>query len=368
MTRQAEPTTDELRDRVQTAWQSLRRQRSRSESKGELAGGDLAATEAAYHQAVGEYARRRIARGLGPDPQVIEAEVFDDILYALAEPARFAKQVSKTRPTSLARETMTLMLSSGVTLGETLAAARSATARRDSFGQTAPLKEHLRGWANRAASDPFVEACLKDVGSRQADFSRAVADADTLLNKLKVKLEREQGGAGRMAVVAGEDGGAELMATYAWDALVKASPDDAQEVFAAVAAAELAAGRIEHAAKDINRELSRFFAELVPRYFALISTLPRPRRKELTGGVRLTPALAARLVDAADGTDFVCDLDLALGFERRALPRRLRLIKNQRGYRRVHEMVAGRKVQDASTVVVRRSGPAAERSRRQTDD
>jgi hypothetical protein len=350
--------TTELREAVLGAWRTLRARRKDAESKGVLAGGELAQAERRYDTLCRDYILHRVAEGLGPDPEVIDRERFEEILYQRAAPGRFARHVRDTKPSCLSRDTMTRMLASATELGPLLEAVRSVSGPRDAFDQHTPLRRHMRAWAEQTASDPFVRQCLEEIAAHVDELSKAVDDATTLLNNLRMRYERKHGGADRLAVERDEDGRLDVVARTGWDALEEHNTGDAGEVMASVAAAELAGSWLDRAAKDLNRELSRFFAELIPRQFALLAHLPRKKRKERTGGVRLSAALAARLVDAAETTDFVADPELKLGFERQKLPRWFRLLATRKGYRRVRDVLHGRKVQNASTVIFRRRGPA----------
>ncbi len=351
-------TTSELRQEVLAAWQTLRRLRDASTSKGVIAGGELAEAEKKYEELARQYATHRIIHNKGPDPQVLDGETFEDVLYSMAAPGRFAKHIPKTKTSCLTRSTMTTVLTSGTKLSGILKALTALSAARDAFDQHTPLRRLIRRWAEQTRSDPFIGQCLQDVSAHVADFSKAIGDATSLLNNLRVTYEKENDGAARLTVERGDRGRLEVVAASAWQGAAKAGPDQVHKLYERLAAAELAAGRIEYGAKDVNRELSRFFAQLVPRYFALLSKLPRQQRKDLIGGVRLSPALAARLVEAAETTDFVADPDSELGFQRKSLPKRFRPLAEQQEYKRVRQAMHKRKVQDATTVIVRRKRPA----------
>jgi hypothetical protein len=352
------PTSNsEMRDAVLKAWQTLRRLRNAADDQGVVAGGEAAAAETAYDRLCNEYATHRIVKGLGPDPEIIDRDTFAAVLSSIAEPARFAKRIGKTKPSSLARETMTRALSTGTSIANVLTAATSGAGPRDTFDQLTELRQALRAWADHTADDPYIGQCLKDVASHAAEFNKAVDDATTLLNRLRTKYEQSQNGADELVLQRNEHGKLQVAAVSEWDAMARSFPDDANEVYAGVAAAESAAAWIDHAAQDINRELALYFAELAPRYLKLLTTLPRARRKELTGGVRPTPGLAALFAETARSTDFIVDPATQLGFERRKLPKRFRVFASQPGYARVRDLIVGRKAQSASTVVVRRSTP-----------
>jgi len=344
-----ETNAESLRGALLGAWQSLRSARNDAVARGVVAGGELAAAEAKYKDLAGRYVTQRLVEGLGPDPELIDRDTFDATVLAAAEPGSFARKIRKQPASCLDRDTMAAMLASGPRLGELLdAAARPA----DAFDQQARLRQLMRTWAEGTLSDPFVSQCLQDVSERLAGFAGAVGNAVALLNELRMKYELEHRGAERVALARNADGKLELVAANPWAAIEKAFPADADQVYANTAVAELEAGRIEHAAGDINRELARFFAELIPRAFALTSKLPRPQRRERTGGTRLTPARAAALVEAAQATDFVADTGSKLGFARKPLPRRLRMLTSEPRYQRVRRIVEAQKVQDAGTVVV----------------
>ena len=347
-------STSEMRRAVLEARRELRRLSNPSAATGAAAGAALEAAEAKHSMLAREYATHRITKGAGPDNEVLADETFAEVLYAMTGRGRFAKRIKKAKPSCLARDTMTAMLASAGGLAEILGALTASAAPRDAFDQHTPLRRRIRQWAEQAASDPFIDQRLREASAYLADFSAAIGETTSLLDDMRMKYERRNNGADRVFIKPGDSEKLEVVAVCAWAALAEAFPDDASKVCAKLAAAELAAARLDHAAKEINRELSRFFGELIPRLFTLMSSLPRERRRELTGGVKPTAALAARLVEAAEITDFVADTGLKLGFERKTLPKRFRALATHRGYKPIREAVVGRKVQDATTVVVRR--------------
>ncbi len=348
-----------LRGELLAAWEELRRQRRAAESKGVIAGGDLAAAEARYDKLARRYAAARISDGLGPDPEVLDRETFDSVLAEMTNPERFAKRIPETKASALSPETRAAVLASGIKVAELLRALSAPSSFHDVFDQATPLRKLIRQWAGGTISDPFIHRRLIDVSKSQVQFERATADIDLLLHNLRIRYEAERdpsiGPAERLTVERDAGGGLNIVATVSWESLARAFPVEVDDVYASVATAEIAAERIDRAADEVNRELGRFFAELVPMSFALLSRLPRRNRRERTGGVRLSPALAARLVEAAQATDFVADPASPVGFERKFLPPRFRLLTTQRGYRRVRELMVGRKKQDDTTVVVRRA-------------
>jgi len=351
-------STTEWRDAVLDAWHNLRRIRNAVAAKGMIAGGGLAEAEATYDTLARQYAVHRITKGLGPDPQALDRETFSDALFDMAARGKFAKHLQDSQPSRLARDTMAALLASGTDLSRLLKAVKAASPARDAFDPRTPVKELMREWAEQTAEDPFVEQCLCDIASHAAAFRRAVADTDALLNQLRMTYELEHDGAEVVAFRRGERGGLELVAVTGWETLTAACRKEAGEVYAALAGAEVAVTRMDRIAKDLNRELARFFAELIPRQFGLLSALPRGRRRELTGGIGLTPALAAKLAEAAATTDFLADPSGKLGVERQAIPRRFRPLVVQRAYQQVRDSVVGHRAHNDTTVVVRRAGPA----------
>jgi len=347
-----ETNAESLRGALLGAWQSLRSARNDAAARGVVSDGKLAAAETKYKDLAGRYAILRVYEGLGPDPELIDRDTFAATVLSVAEPGPFARKIKKQPGSCLDRDTMAAMLASGPRLGELLEAAAGASRRADAFDQQARLRQLIRTWAEGTLSDPFISQCLQDVSERLAGFARAVDNAAALLNELMMKYELEHRGAERVALTRNAAGKLELVAANSWAASETAFPADADQVYANTAVAELEAGRIEHAAGDINRELARFFTELIPRAFALTSKLPRPQRRERTGGARLTPARAAALVEAAQTTDFVAEAGSKLGFARKPLPKRLRMLTSEPRYQRIRRIVEAQKVQDASTVVV----------------
>lgn len=285
-------------------------------------------------------------------------EALDEILDP-AEPCPFAKHIEHTKTSCLAREVMEAMLASGPDLGEILRAVIAARAT-DAFGQFAPQRQLIRRWAEQAAADPFISRCLEAAAEHKADFLRGVEDATAQLNNLRLKFEIENRGAQKVAAKRGIDGKVEVIATNSWAAIATAFPADAKEVHVNIAIAELAAGRIRHAATDINRELALFFGELVPKAFSLLARLPRRELRKRVGRIRLSAALAATLVDAAQTTDFVADSTSKLGFKRQSLPKRLRLLATLPEHAKVRELIVARRIQTARTVVVEPRAPSTE--------
>jgi len=289
----------------------------------------------------------------------VDREALDEMLDSTA-PLPFAKHIDHTKASCLARETMKTMLTSGPDLAGSLRAVIEARAT-DAFGQFAPHRQMMRRWAGRAAADPFISRCLQAAAEHKADFLRAVEEATAQLNSLRLKFEIENRGARKLAVERGSDGKVEVIATSSWAAIAKAFPADAKEVHVNIAIAELAAGRIRHAATDINRELALFFGELVPKAFGLLARLPRRELRERVGRIKLTAALAATLVDAAQTTDFVADPASKLGFKRLSLPKRFRLLATLPEHAKVRELIVARRIQTARTVVVEPpAGPSTE--------
>lgn len=347
-----ETNAESLRGALLGAWQSLRSARNDAVAKGVVAGGELAVAETKYQDLARQYVTHRLAEGLGPDPELIDRDTFATTVLSATEPGSFARKIETQPASCLDQDTMAAVLASGPQLGDLLDAAAGASRPADAFDQQARLRRLLRTWAEGTLSDPFISQCLQDVSERLAGFAKAVDNATALLNELRMKYELEHRGAERIALARNTAGKLELIAANSWSSIEKAFPADADQVYANTAVAELEAGRIEHAAKDLNRELARFFTELIPRVFALTSKLPRPQRRERTGGARLTPARAAALVEAAQATDFVADTGSRLGFARKPLPKRLRILTSEPRYQRIRRIVEAQKVQDASTVVV----------------
>jgi hypothetical protein len=349
----ATESTSELREAVLKAWQNLRRLRSAARDQGVEAGGDLSQAERAYEQLCRDYATYRIVKGLGPDPEVLDGETFESVLASFSNPGRRAKTTDTPCPSNLARETMTRMLSCGIGIADVLGAADQASESQEAFNPFTELRQALRRWADHTLGDPYIDRCLESAAAHTAEFNKAVDDARQLLNRMRAKYEETRNGADELIIQRNSHGKLQLSAVFEWDAMARMFPDDANEVYACVAVADLAARKIDHLADSLNRNLALFFSELIPRYLKLLRKLPVERRKELTGGVRPTSALAARLVATATATDFAVDTATRMGFGRRKLPKPLRLFSTQTGYERVRDLIAGRKTQDASTVVVR---------------
>ncbi len=261
----------------------------------------------------------------------------------------FDRGIPHDQASCLARETTIAALADAPDPRELIDAVASAGAV-DAFDQFAAHRRLLRDWAERAAADPFIERCLAAAVEHRADFTKAIGDADRQLDEIRIKHALERRGSGNVAVRRNDDGRLEVVAAEPWAELAKAFPADAKEIHANVAVAELAVGRVRHAASDINRELALFFAELVPQLFCLLERLPRSARRERVGRARLTSGLAATVVEAAQTTDFVADPNLKLGVRRPSLPRRLRLLTTLPEHADVRELIAARRVQTARTV------------------
>ncbi len=276
-----------------------------------------------------------------------------------APPGAFARQVKHEKASCLAGETMAAMLAAAADLGEIIRAVRSAPAT-DTFNQFAARRRLIRKWAGHAAGDPFITRCLDAEAEHRADFERAIDDASTQLDNLRLKYEIENRGAHKLAIERGDDGRIELIATTSWPAMAKEYPVEAKDIHTNIAIAELAAGRIRHAAGDINRELVLFFAELVPKAFELLAGRPQAKRRELIGKTKLTPALAASIVEMAQATDFIADPAAKLGVKRAALPRRFRLLTALPEHKEVLELIVARRIQTARTVIVEPSQPNPE--------
>ncbi len=276
-----------------------------------------------------------------------------------APPGSFTRQVRHEKASCLAGETMAAMLAAAADLGEIIRTVLSAQAT-DAFSQFATHRRLIREWAGHTTGDPFIGRCLEAKAEHRADFERAVDDATSQLDDLRLKYEIENRGAHKLAIERGDDGRIELIATTSWADMAKEYPAEAKDVHTNIAIAELAAGRIRHAAGDINRELSLFFAELVPKAFELLAGLPQPKRRKLIGKTKLTPALAASVVEAAQTTDFVADPAAKLGFKRAALPKRFRLLTALPEHEEVRELIVARRIQTARTVVVEPSEPRTE--------
>ena len=276
-----------------------------------------------------------------------------------APPGPFARQVKHEKASCLAGETMAAMLAGAAGLGEIIRTVLSAQAA-DAFSQFATHRRLIREWAGRTAGDPFIARCLEAEAEHRADFDRAIDDATTQLDNLRLKYELENRGAHKLAIERGDDGRIELIATTSWSAMAKEYPAEAKDVHTNLAIAELAAGRIRHAAGDINRELALFLAELVPKAFELLAGLSEPMRRELIGKTKLTPALAATVVEAAQTTDFVADPAEKLGSKRATLPKRLRLLTALPEHEEVRELIVARRIQTARTVVVEPPEPLIE--------
>lgn len=276
-----------------------------------------------------------------------------------APPGPFAKQIKHEKASCLAGETFAAMLAAAADVGEIIQAVLSAQAI-DSFDQFAAHRRLIREWAERTADDPFIARCLQAANEHHADFVRAVEDATAQIDSLRLKYEIENRGAHELTVTRGDDGRIELTATTSWPAMAKEHPADAKDVHANLAIAELAAGRIRHAAGDINRELSLFFAELVPKAFDLLARLPGAKLRGLIGRAKLTPALAATVVEAAQTTDFVANPARTLGFKRASLPKRFRLLTSLPEHEAVRELIVARRIQTARTVVVEPPNPSTE--------
>lgn len=276
-----------------------------------------------------------------------------------APPGQFARQVKHEKASCLAGETMAAMLTAAADLGEIIRTVRSAPAT-DTFNQFATHRRLIREWAGHTAADPFITRCLDAEAEHRADFEKAIDDATTQLDNLRLKYEIENRGAHKLAIERGDDGRVELIATTSWPAMAREYPAEAKDVHSNIAIAELAAGRIRHAAGDINRELALFFAELVPKAFELLAGLPQEKRRELIGKTKLTPALAASVVEAAQTTDFIADPAAKLGVKRAALPKRFRLLTALPEHKEVLELIVARRIQTARTVVVEPSQPNTE--------
>jgi len=350
-------TTSELREAVLAAYQTVQRLQAASDKKAVIGGDALTKAEAAYRGLAREYAVHRIANGSGIDPEVLDRETFNEVLYAMASPGRFGRRAGKKRSSSLSRDTMTSMLTPRFDIGDILKTLRTSSEGQILFDQQTPIRRLIRRWAEHTASDPFIDRRLREVSVRDADFTTAIKDADSMLDEIRRRYEAEHG-TERLGVKRDAKNELQVIATVRWGALAEAYPEDSDEVHTSLANAEMVARQIQKTAKEINQELSLFFRELVPRYFGLLLNVPRKKRQELTGGVRPTPALAAKLLDATDVTDFVADTDLKLGFEERTIPTRFRPLIAQSRYQKVREVTVGQRARDASTVVIRRAPSA----------
>jgi hypothetical protein len=347
-------TIDSMRQAVLDAWDRLRRRRGADESAGVVAGGDTAEAQQRYDRLLREYAEYRILHGLGPDPQVIGADDFNRILDELCDPARTARRIPIVKPTALRPETLTDLLSSAPSLAGLLPLLKRHEADPLAFDQQSPVRDALRSLAERTERDPFIVERLARARRHADDFDRHVVEVDERLNALRMSYESGRGGAGRIRIARAERGGIEIVATSSWSEMIESAPDQAHHVFRAVAGVELAAKWLDQVGRELNRELVRFIATFIPRYFALLERLPRRQRRALTGGRRPTAKLAAQVVNAAETTDFVADADRSLGFERKALPRRFRPFTRDAAYRAIRDDVFGRKMKNASTAVLHR--------------
>jgi hypothetical protein len=344
-------TIDRMRQAVLDAWETLRRQQSVDESRGILAGGDGSAAQRRYEQLLREYAEHRILHGFGPDPKAIDERSFNRVLDDLCDPTRMGRRLPITKPTALRHATLAELLASGPSLAALLPNVRGSD-NELAFDQQAPVRQALRSLAEWTLHDPFVKERLALARRHAADFSRHVEETDTFLNAMRMSYEAERGGAERIAITRGERGRVEIVATNSWQAMVEAAPDQAHRVFRAVAGVELSAKWLDQVGRELNREWVRFIAAFIPRYFTLLERLPRPRRTDLTGGVRPTPRLAERVVNAAETTDFVAEPERDIGFERTTLPRRFRPFTRDAAYREIRKDVFGRKVKNASTAML----------------
>ncbi|MFW6159075.1 MAG: hypothetical protein ACOC8E_06945, partial [Planctomycetota bacterium] len=252
-------TTSELRARLLGERKNLNRLR-RTADRDDPQRHDA---EEQYKELALGYARHRIERGAGPDPEALDPELFRDALYELAEPGRFAKEVESPRPSTLSRETMTDMLSAGSPLDELMPALKAPADPWEVFDQRAPLRRHLRRWAEQTADDRFVRECLDQIAGYADDFDAALAEVDGRLEEVRAAYDASRGGADRTAVRVGPRGRPEIVAADDWAAAAETSPDLARDLLTALASAELAADRIRQTAAEMNRELARFFAELV---------------------------------------------------------------------------------------------------------
>ncbi len=345
-----QPTTSEMRAELLAERKQLNRLRRKAEPDDP----ERNQAEEQYKERAVRYARHRIERGAGPDSSVLDPAIFRECLYQLAKPGRFAGADYAPGSSPLARETLTEMLSTPHPIEDLLSVVRDRSDPWQVFDQHAPARRLLRRWAEQTAEDPFVEECLAQIAKYADQFDRSLVNVDGRLDDIRTAYERTRGRADRTCAQRLDDGRIEIVAADDWAAVAADLPEMAEGLYTRLASVEQAGDRIGRTVGSLNQALSQFFAELIPRYFALLVRLPAEQRKKLTGGIRPTPTLAGKAVAIAASTDYTAEPEMQLGVRQVRLPARIEPLARLPAYRKVRDTVIDREAKHASTVVVRR--------------
>lgn len=331
---------DQLRAKLVEASEGLKRAK----------GDQCAQFQTAFDKLARQYAQERAKQNLGPEPELVPADLFDAAILALTEPGSFSRKI-EIEETKIERATLVKMLCAGCALDGILKSLKDTADTSELFDQHTPLKRQIRRWAEQARRDPYIDLLYQEGTGQAAVFGRAINSTYAALDTVRIKYERENAKPHKITIERRSETGALMMfCPIMWKDLSEQFEKETNEIFAHLAAAALASERIEQICAEINREVAAFFGELIPRYFKLISEMPSEKRKEITGGISLSASLAHELYSAANSTDFTM-ADTELKLERRRLPARLKLLVKQKGFKDARLKVAGSKMQDKSTVI-----------------